>query len=572
MRDDQHPASRDPYAAPSLPQACGAVGRFDRGRVERMAAHFAGRLNVAHEGPSALLMLDRDPVRWGRGDRRGAAWPESLLPPAGRVRSREDAANGGLCGLAVEGGRVAVHASVSGIGPLYYMSDGPAVYFATRIDPLVQAAPGKLNVDWEAWASILTLNLAVGERTPFAEIRRLGPSGVVTAGPTGTEISADRWSWAEQEANLSLEAGIPGVAEAMRGAIERLPRAPVALPLTGGWDSRVLLCLLRDDPDRRPRAVTTSRELGTWQEEDLATAVARTAGVRHETIDPEAHLWWDDVRRQALLTDYQFVARPWAVSLARGTVDWTERPVLDGLALDTFSQAGGRLIPEEAIFAATAHEAGAALWRQLRSVYARRPLTPYRPALRRALWASCEDQVTDAVAALGDAPSRALLGLYVTRTRRGVALLPTAVLGATLPMVTLYTDDAVARACLAIDPLAKVGVGIHPALMRALDPELATLPSTNDGLPPWPRVRPLRQRTPQALRALRGALERGSLAPLLQPAAWELFRSGRTPNGALRVVLFHLWEERYRDRLATVDPVAGLGLPERLRDAPTVSL
>jgi hypothetical protein len=552
-----------PVRASGLPRACGALGEYDPDRVELIARGLGDGLTAEHRSETSMLVVDRPPLRWDGPDGRGLAWSQPLTP-ARAPRSWQDAAQvAGACGLAFEGDRTLVHCDVAGSGSVYFMSSGRAVYFATRIDPLVWAAPEPLHPNWDAWAGILAMNLPIGDRTPFAEIRRLGPFTTLAAGPAGAELRPERWPWAEQEATHTIEAGVPDVVDAMRATVGRLPAGPVTIPLTGGWDSRALLCLLRNDPRRPPRCATTSRELGTWHEEDLAAAVAQTAGVPHEIVEPDPELWWEDIQRHDLLADYQFVARPWAVVLARHLTGWEERPVLDGFGLDTFSQPGNRYITEEVVTAPSGREAGLAMWQSLKETYARPPLMPYHPALRRVLWASCEAQMVEATERIGGSPSRGILSLYITRGLKGVSLLHNSVLGADLPMVTPFTTDEVARACLAIYPKAKLGVGIHHALLRALDPELAVLPSTNDGLPPKRRGRPLRQNTPQALEAVRRSLESGPLAPLLRPETWESFDQGTLPNGAMRVLMFHLWEERYRERLAGCDPVEGFGVPRR---------
>ena len=549
-----------------LPRACGALGEFDPKRVEQIGEGLGGRLESVHRSADSILLLDRPPLSWEGPSGWGLGWSQPVAPVRA-PRSWQDAAQvAGACGLAFDGERTFVHTDVAGVCPIYFMSAGRAVYFASRIDPLVWAAPERLHPDWEAWAGILAMNLPIGGRTPFAEIERLGPFMTLAAGRARAEVTSERWPWAEQEASKSIETGIPDIVDAMRSAITRLPKGRIAVPLTGGWDSRVLLCLLRNDPDRPPRCATTSRELGTWQEEELAAEVARTAGVPHQTIEPEPELWWPDIQRHDLLADYQFVARPWAVTLARHLAGWEERPVLDGFGLDTWSQPGNRYITEDVVTASGGRPTGLALWQSLRGTYARPRLVPYRPALSRVLWESCGEQLAQAGERVGDSPSRGILALYVSRGLKGVSLLHSSVLGNRLPMVTPFTTDEVARACLAIDPIAKLGVGIHRALLPALDPELAALPSTNDGIAPERRGRPRRQSTPRALRALRGAMEDGPLMPLLRRSAWESFDRGEPPRGAMRVLMFHLWEARYRERLASCDPVDGFGVT--LRTAP----
>src|SRR5262245_2006885 len=47
-----------------VPLACGALGRYDRTRVERMVSLLGGGLRVAHEDRDSILMLDRPALEW----------------------------------------------------------------------------------------------------------------------------------------------------------------------------------------------------------------------------------------------------------------------------------------------------------------------------------------------------------------------------------------------------------------------------------------------------------------------------------------------------------------------------
>jgi len=69
-------------SAPTLAHACGALGRYDRGRIEAIAAalDLDRPVAVVHEDRQSILALDREPLRWGRRPMpRGLGWSE--LPP-----------------------------------------------------------------------------------------------------------------------------------------------------------------------------------------------------------------------------------------------------------------------------------------------------------------------------------------------------------------------------------------------------------------------------------------------------------------------------------------------------------
>jgi hypothetical protein len=151
------------------PVACGALGRYDRALVRRIAGFLGEQPREVHSGRRSCLWLDRDPIRWRSGLRRGLAWSERFPPPepAG-ARTWEDASRAlDACGLLLSPRLRAVHSSISGTMPVYWIDHGDATYFATRVDALARAVPVRLDPDWDAWSAIFTLRLPLGERTPF---------------------------------------------------------------------------------------------------------------------------------------------------------------------------------------------------------------------------------------------------------------------------------------------------------------------------------------------------------------------------------------------------------------------
>ena len=157
------------------------AGRWDpstRPGCSAMAAALSGGMLAVHEDERSILMLDRDPIEWEGEGQHGLAWVEGDVW-RGPAASWEQASRLGACGLVLSGRRRLVHSSVSGLGRVYWIEEGRATYFATRIDPLVASAPRPLSVDWDAWAAIIALRYPVGTRTPFAEVSRLAPHAAI---------------------------------------------------------------------------------------------------------------------------------------------------------------------------------------------------------------------------------------------------------------------------------------------------------------------------------------------------------------------------------------------------------
>ncbi len=110
------------------------------------------------------------------------------------------------------------------------------------------------TIDWRAWASIFYLRFPIGERTPFREVKRLRPvqhpgMGCGSPGGDGTAASLavgrGRAEPRPRRGRRRRRRGDAGGGRAPRGR-------PVFCTLSGGWDSRLLLCLLAEQRARRP--------------------------------------------------------------------------------------------------------------------------------------------------------------------------------------------------------------------------------------------------------------------------------------------------------------------------------
>jgi hypothetical protein len=522
-----------------------------------MAAAFERPAAVVHEQADAILALDREPLRWSGPGTRGLAWEEQLASLSRSAESVEEA-SAGACGLALTPAGPVVHPSSSGIGPLYVRVERDAVYFATTVAALVEGSASPLSVDWEAWSSILTLGYPLGDRTPFAEIRRLLPDRTVRWTGDRAAIEARRWPWAEIDPVLSVEEGAGAVVETLRAAVARLGAHAAVCQLSGGQDSRICLALLAEG-DRDVLALSADEDRGEDAEQRIAAEVAATLGVRHETVAGTSERYWQDLEILARRVDYAFVRSPWRLPMfpamrASGGV------VVDGFGFDTIAGPGNRFFTPEATATSGGDEVMRGLWAPLSRRRARPTATGLRAELGEAMWASAERQLLAASEPLRGHPARAVLTFWLARQVRGIALGPAAVLGAEFPVSMPLVAEEAARATLGISFAAKRGHRLYDAVLAALDPRLTAIPTTSREDPVEAEATPRRSQSPAVADAFRSCLDGSPLRPVLDPrkvAALLHHARGdaaRAPAALLGPAYFSLWHRRYRDRLREADP------------------
>jgi len=548
-------AATGPFPA-GAPAVCGALGEYDRRTLNRIASAFESPLRPVHRDERSILLMDREPLRWagrresGFGWIEGDVWRGGLLPSDWRESARR-----GACGLVVEGRRRFLHSAVNGLAPIYWIEDQRATYFASRIDPLVRSSAGRLSIDWDAWASILALRYPLGDRTPFAEIRRLGQFATLRRRLGRARAEAHRWPWAEIEPSLDLEAGAEATAAALEQSLAALD-GDLICPLSGGRDSRLLLSILAASGRASITAVTVSDDEGAAFEEGPASGVAETLGVLHERLGSRLEDYPADWEERARRVEHQFVDHAWLVPLAR-RIAAAASPSPDGFALDTLMQTGARFHTPEVLDLSDPRAASRAMFDSLRR-YGKAHLALaerfHRPIVERS-----REQFMAVAKPFEGHPSQPNLELYASRTMRGVSTYPNGLLGRDAQIFVPGAQDGVASAILAVSSTAKGAAGLQAAVQHRVDPRIAALPSTGDTPRSEPHL-PRRWRSPAALDLYRDLLGNGPLAPHVSPELkeWLAAPDGVELSGDLRlgmegIALFHFWWRRYRTKLRAID-------------------
>jgi hypothetical protein len=537
------------------PVVCGALGAYDRERVLRLGASSGNDCQMVHEDGNSILLLDREPLRWSGGGHSGLGWIDGSLWRDGAT-SWEDAARRGACGLVLGGRRRFLHSSVNGLGPIYWLEDRSATYFASRIEPLVVTKPGRLSVDWDAWAAIIAMRFPLGERTPFAEIRRLGPSSTLRRRFGRGRMQAHRWPWAEIDPGLSFEHSAEATAAALREVLAVLD-GEVTCPLSGGLDSRLLLGAIAAVGQAAPLTLTVSDDEGARFEQELAAPVAQLLDVSHEELAAQIEDYPRDWNERALRVEHQFVDHAWLVPLARRIEDLAA-PVLDGFALDTLTQTGARFHRPDVIEPSNPRAGTHALFDSLRQYGLA------HEAMAERFWEPIVERTRAQFEAVAQPfeghPSQPILALYAARTVRGISTYPSGLLGQGAQILCPGVADQVAAAILSASSEAKRGRSMHASIEAHLAPQLAGMPSTGD-TPRTPPTLPRRWRSEPALKMHKHWLGHGPLAPHLSPRLLDWLddaeRGELSPHlrlGMEAISLFHSWCDRYEERLHPIDP------------------
>jgi hypothetical protein len=454
--------------------------------------------------------------------------------------------------VTTEGNVYVVRTDPAGVVPIYYRRTSDAIWFASRVEFLVRAVDERLHPDWTAWAEIIQFGYPLGAATPFAEIRRLGPEEQLLCHPDGSaDVRSRAWEW------LEFEAPAGGFADRAQQIVDGLRAElsvaqPLTVPLSGGWDSRLLLACAPDE--LLADSITVDTDTGRDIEQRYAAGAAAARGVAHRVIEPD-HLreYWRDAEAVARATDFQTSLHPWITALVESLPSGSL--LADGLAGDVLLKG---LFATEAVIEAT-DEVGMldALWTSLAP--ARTPTTLVSEAAAAEWEGAARERLAGVHRTHAAHHSAATLTIYRTRTLRGVSLASSHLLASAADVLTPFTSSTVAAAALSVHPHERHGGDFYRRILWTADPVLARLPSTNDKhRAPLP-MRARRELSPgsQAWYAdlllespVREVLSGPLVLRLQSGRAADLFARRRETYAVRGLALLGLWLRTYDDVLA----------------------
>ena len=173
-----------------------------------------------------------------------------------------------------------------GMMPVFVWCRNGQFAFSSNVWPLASRPDFRKAIDPRGLVDLLLLSHQQANRTLFADVSVLPPGSVTTVkeGRVSSRVvrnlkfSDERWSWSLQRMAEEMYALL---AQSCRRCIP--DGAELRLPLSGGFDSRVLLGLLGERPVKI-RAVTQYQHGLFGLDARYAKRLARAAGVEHQVV------------------------------------------------------------------------------------------------------------------------------------------------------------------------------------------------------------------------------------------------------------------------------------------------
>lgn len=173
----------------------------------------------------------------------------------------------------------------AGERPLFFTQTGSAVIFATEIASLVSEGRLPVKFDKAALQRYLRFGLFASPTSPFAQIQKVPPGGIIQIDARGVRHST-YWRWKNVE-TPKQKPSLDDFDKIFREAVRRQSDVDVdfAVFLSGGVDSSLVSAVTRSlHPDRRLQAYTLRFEEESFDEGDFAESVATSLKLEPVTV------------------------------------------------------------------------------------------------------------------------------------------------------------------------------------------------------------------------------------------------------------------------------------------------
>lgn len=465
------------------PFVCGAIGAWEDDDMSTVVAAAPGGVTKLPTSDQ-VAFFTTDPGKI-RKSAQTLSWEST---------GAHRADDGLAAGISLDSRGAVLYTDPLGLTELYFRRLGDAVFFASRIDPLLSIGEEGLDTDWAAWADLIAFGYPVGDRTPFLQVRRMTAGTTLRARPGSAPVEESSTPfWASHVGQQAVDPG--EMAAIVAAGIPRIYRKRPIVLLSGGWDSRMLAGLVSSRSLLRPVAWTTSPDDG-W-DDDIAFAgpVARSLRLQHRIEVPDEDAFHREATETRRRLQYQTYMHTWLSPLARRLQNG-RAPLVDGLAGDVLLKS--LFVSAETASINHRNKRMRSVWESLSRGSGLDNGNVFTPELRarvvEASWSDFE-RATDQIP---EQPGDATLAVLLTRTMRGISSSPLWVFGPENDVRLPFVSPAVISAALGVPIASKASGDYYRRVLAEAAAPAASLPSTNDGLPKAKRG-PRRQSSEAAL-------------------------------------------------------------------------
>lgn len=320
------------------------------------------------------------------------------------------------------------------------------------------------KVNWESWACQLFFEYPLGLNGHFKGVK-VEP-GQLAVKPVLLPEASKRITDFTQAVSQTVDLLQSSVEQDLKHHAQSQP----IVFLSGGWDSRALLCALKNvAPRKQVKAYTTSYDSGNNKEEVFASLVAQELDIPHEIISLSENYYKEFALEAIQSSDFSTPVHIWMVNFLR-QLNFKRRVVnFDGYAGDILFRGMRQDLDDEKLAADDP------------AFFNRLAVLHPKSVLPGPVYKSLEKLARNALArelACYPAETRMLNFLLNNRGARGVAH-SIGIQGKFIDVALPFLNQELLQHTVNIDSSLRLDPRFYPEVLNKLNPKVASLPSTN---------------------------------------------------------------------------------------------
>lgn len=200
-----------------------------------------------------------------------------------------------------------------GLSTLYYEVDEEYITISDQVNAIVEGSRHKYNVDFSAWAEMLSFYFILGNKTLFEEIKTVS-MGEMLSFKMGELQLYSEMIYDPRTIKVDQSIDLNSAAEKCAKLLDRIinnilcayKNESIIVPLSGGWDSRLIACLAQRNSTKKVYTYTTNLDYEDDREEKFARKVAIKLDVFNKVIDiNDVNYVVEEFEEYALKVDYE---------------------------------------------------------------------------------------------------------------------------------------------------------------------------------------------------------------------------------------------------------------------------
>jgi hypothetical protein len=447
-----------------------------------------------------------------------AAIPRGIPLPCEPLASVQ----GAFGGLLFEGAqrRAILFSDRFGLMPLYVVRRPNLLLVGDSLGQVISLLSEPLNANDAAWAHWLVFGTFLGSRTPFSEVLRFPPGEWWTIELPALTVLSERLDPlpATPDETLNRKEAIVQLTTLFQRAVERIASANshlrLLVPLSGGWDSRLIAGALRR-AEIPFESVTTSWDSGTDLERVCAAEVAAHLAVPNAYYELPPGYYLQVLDRYVQATDHGSVLHVWQQSFIDHLPAQPPALIFDGYAGDLLLRG----FRQPQLHTKSTSEQTCDFYDHYRLKYGTEHLLA-TPAKRLVEFLARQALQSE----LGAEPTTFdhLCFLLDNRNRRNIALGPLRIMGQKTSVAFPFLDRALLDFALRVPARLRFDPTFYPELLDYVFPGLGQIISSNStSQNAAGRPIPIHKHAPEVMAFFRETLERHpeDLGQFLDPEA-----------------------------------------------------